>query len=481
MGRAKVQELNELISELGHPVVDETLESALERALEEKEQILPVLYEQYKTVLSTQSSEAVCQRPDLLVALLLLGKWEETNSAELVCQFITHAAPILLDHLDGAILGLLDVIVANTCSKRIDLLKRLLENNSIAWGVRANVIDSLLILFARSSISRNELLVIFKKLLKFRGEEDCFYWENLIRATIAVYPDDEARLLIKQAIDDGVTVAGLEEDEIMFADYKEFHDVENELSDFSSLEESLEVMKDFYDSEIGDCFEEIQSCDFENIDEDDYLFDEDNDDFDENEEELSSDDDEPIDFSDSEERETFEKELQSKGGDLYPERNEPCFCGSDKKYKKCCEPQELQRKANSLRLINYEKVEFGVLDDPTIVETMASWEAKVQELDKENKSQEIAQYFNNCQLLTDLYPGCQTFDALMACLFHNIWLVHSLSCCDFLGVEMHYMILNSLVEDFEFDAPIDLEYLKKMIDMMRIERRIAVLSMRSAG
>lgn len=61
-------------------------------------------------------------------------------------------------------------------------------------------------------------------------------------------------------------------------------------------------------------------------------------------------------------------------------RNEPCHCGSGKKYKKCCleKDQDLMRDASPYEGVTMTELRSrpGVIDDPMVIEQMRPYELK---------------------------------------------------------------------------------------------------------
>lgn len=224
---------------------------------------------------------------------------------------------------------------------------------------------------------------------------------------------------------------------------------------------------------------------------------------------------------------------------LAPERNETCYCGSGKKYKKCCEAKKIDPifashpefgitedaltllEAYGERLSDQDTDEFLTyveiidLEEPLNKRLFKGLEAlakkyknpfvmhmlaqayelagdmeKSEEIEKnietaypdyifsrvsraddceQDKDHLFPEIFNNCQCLTQLYPGRDVFHVSELWAFHETWLIYCCGIDDLLNAECHFQLLAVIGADDP-----DLADAEILIDQVRFLRRFKI-------
>ena len=205
-------------------------------------------------------------------------------------------------------------IIASVCDGNIQPIKSIIEDSSLDEYVRAEALESLLILLNHRVISREELVFYFKQLLYGKLEVDYSYvWETLPRCCALIHPAGLEKD-IEKAVADG-KVMGIFAD-FDFVNRQLQRSIDEVLDELRSNEDYCFISENdvyFLENWVGG-FSSEEDYDA------DYLFDDDNN----------------------------EMEDEALGNLLgwMPKvpvrrennvgRNDPCPCGSGKKYKKCC-------------------------------------------------------------------------------------------------------------------------------------------------
>ena len=140
-----------------------------------------------------------------LYALYLLAQFREKRAYPLILKLMESSSSTLELLLSDTITEDLDRILASVYDGDLQALKALIENQEHDEWARVAAISSLVILVAQDALSREDVLTYFKSLLHTldRNKEDYIFWSYLINHGVDLYPDmiyDE----IKQAFADNI-------------------------------------------------------------------------------------------------------------------------------------------------------------------------------------------------------------------------------------------------------------------------------------
>lgn len=257
---------------------------ALQEAIANKEQITPGLL----SVLEGAKQNAwdlLRQKRYIahIYAMYLLAQFREKRAYPLIVDFFSIPGETTLDLTGDVVTEDLNRILASVSGGDTTLIKSLIENDSANEYVRDAALDSLLVLVARGEKSREEIMGYYQSL--FRGgldREPALVWSGLVSSCCDLYAE-EVMEDIRQAYRDGLV------DEL----YIDLEYVEGALA--RGKETVLAELREhrrygYVDDTIGEM--ESWAC--------------------------------------------FQRPIQPEMPERKIGRNEPCPCGSGKKYKRCC-------------------------------------------------------------------------------------------------------------------------------------------------
>lgn len=303
--------LDELMFAYGMPV------EAFEAATERKEAITPHLLGIFEEILENPNfwTEEKCHMYTAF-STYLLCQFNEKRAFPLFIQILSLKSTPPLDLFNLDTFDDLPSILATLYDGNRSLLEGLVENTEIDHDIRCLALSTFLVLLNTNQISREELLAYYTQLLRGRltRTPGKIWWQfaDALRSIGATELIHE----IKPIFEDGL----VEDDSWTWEDFEE------ELGDQTSLDE--------YGSLITDARAAIDAT---------WLFHPDGYDTD-----FEDDDDGDFDpelFSRDTTGDPFIGPFLSSKAAAPPEshppsvkigRNDPCICGSGKKYKKCC-------------------------------------------------------------------------------------------------------------------------------------------------
>jgi hypothetical protein len=183
-------------------------QEAVRAAVERRDEITPELL---RIVRETTAHPAEADRDDCLAhlyAMFLLAQFREVRAYPLIVEFVSLPGE-LLDSLCGDfITESLPKVLASVCGGDLGGIKSLIENPAIDEWVRGAAVKSLLALVAAGQKTREEIVSYFGEL--FRGKlerESSQVWNSLVAASTDLWP---AELMndIEQAFRDGLVESG---------------------------------------------------------------------------------------------------------------------------------------------------------------------------------------------------------------------------------------------------------------------------------
>ncbi|HBW35067.1 DUF1186 domain-containing protein [Desulfosporosinus sp. BICA1-9] len=296
---------------------------AVKYALSNKEEAITELLEILEYTLS--DIEILSNDESYLVhfpAIYILAYFREGKAYESLIKIASLPDEQIFDLLGDSVTEDFKNILASVCNGNIEPIKGIIENSSLDEYVRSEALESLLILLNHGMVPREQLVFYFKEL--FNGKLEVDYsdvWDTLLRCCSLIHPagltDD-----IEKAVADGKVMEFLAD--LDFINLQLKRSIKEVLDELKKDEDySFITKEDVFELEgwVGGF-----SCE-EDYD-DEYPFDEDDEYEMEGEQFMRS------IFNESEGNEIsinvpFKRES-------FVGRNDPCPCGSGKKYKKCC-------------------------------------------------------------------------------------------------------------------------------------------------
>jgi hypothetical protein len=294
--------------------------NALRQAVEKKDEMTPHLLKSLERAAEVPEDVLEADDDSHIYAMFLLAKFREKRAYPLIIKLASHP-PELVDGLLGDIpMEDLANILASVSMGDTGLIAELAENSEAEEFARAAAIRSWLALVVSGDRLREDAIAYYKRLFE-GGLEDRneVVWSELVDAANDLYPE-EVYDHIKKAYDDGLVDEHIVDPEWVDEQIDLGKDaVLADLPEWNHLVEdvNMEMLSWFENRERGDEWDE---------DEDWYEEDE---------------------WDEEDELDAGHRRLSALNGNNFApnapyiapetaERNDPCPCGSGKKYKKCC-------------------------------------------------------------------------------------------------------------------------------------------------
>ncbi|HOV13150.1 MAG TPA: DUF1186 domain-containing protein [Spirochaetota bacterium] len=280
--------------------------TALDEAITKKDEITPHLLKIIEDATLNldeyiiDDKKSKYGRLDVISAMFLLAIFREKRAYELILNFLLKLeGDIAYDLLGDFITEKLANVIASVYDGDYKKIYLILKNNEIEEFTQVAIIDSLVISYDYNEIGKDEIIIFFKELFqtKIIPYDKYIFWEYIIRHCINIAPKEFETEILK---------------------FYENEEAENFDIDLETAKEIIEegIINNYYpldrkkiedieEMDIFSPFDPDDFDDFDDIDADEFMGDE-----------IIS---EPI------------VRTSPKVG-----RNEPCPCGSGKKYKKCC-------------------------------------------------------------------------------------------------------------------------------------------------
>jgi hypothetical protein len=258
---------------------------ALKEAVARREQVTPVLLQILEE--AAHNIEDIYEQEDYMAhiyAMFLLAQFREKRAYPLVVDFFSAPGDISLEATGDVVTEYLDRILASVCGGDVSLIKQLAENEAADEFVRNAALESLVCLVAAGRMAREDVLAYYKSLFESDLlKEPSLFWDGLVSCCTDLYPE-EIYPQIKQAFEEDLI-----DEWVIDLDF-----VDEQLA--LGREEVLSRLQDDRYKLIEDTIEELAGW---------------------------------AGFQPPSQQQPIVK--KKKVG-----RNEPCPCGSGKKYKKCC-------------------------------------------------------------------------------------------------------------------------------------------------
>lgn len=309
-------EIPEILQALAH-TDNKFPRQALEQAIANRDEIIPHLLDIVERTADNPEETLAKNDYSFLYAIHLLAQCREQRAYPLIVKLAALPASLVNELLGDTITEGLPSILASVCQGDSSLIESLAENREAEEFVRDAGLQALLVLVAVGEKSREEVLAYYKSL--FRGKlekEPSFVWDGLIGSATYLYPE-EVYEDIKQAFEEGLadeTVADLAWVDKQMALGKEAL-LSKLRKDYHLIEDSIQEIEGWacFTEPATSATKELQNTLMESL--------------------LAPQLEKP--FKVASRLEAEEPQLPYKAPKKIG-RNDPCSCGSGKKYKKCC-------------------------------------------------------------------------------------------------------------------------------------------------
>jgi len=301
---------------------------ALEQAIAHREQIIPELLKMVER--ANQDMQRLADDPNCLgpfYAMFLLAQFRETRSYPLIVDFFLTAkkrSEDIAGDIDTQYFGRL---LASVCGGDLHLVKQVIENPDVDEYLRSSALEAPVTLVGRGEKPREEIIAYFQEL--FRGKLErrhSFVWDALVNCALDLWPEE----LLKD-------IEWAYEQKLVWPGTVSREDVKGTLAEGRGrtlahlrTNPQYQLINDtIREFEWWDCFGNGNPNALEKDADRDLPDDEEEEDAPLREEEAA--------LLEEAERNAFYPGPQTVMNES-PKigRNDPCPCGSGKKYKKCC-------------------------------------------------------------------------------------------------------------------------------------------------
>ena len=281
-------------------------EKVLNAAVEQRTSIVPMLLDELRC--AAADPESLLNKDESYVrhmyAIYLLAQFREEAAYPLIVDFVATPGEVVMDLMEDVITEDLGRILASVCHGDIGPIQRLIEDPQINEWVRSAALDTVLHLFVAGQLTHEQVMDYLKELFTHKIERKPSYvWSEMESVARDLHPE-ELEEEIRRAYAEG----------LIDPDYVRLSEVESSLNE--EKEERLEDLRKYKKGLIGNVVDELRSWACFNGRDSESLQSERSLEFDENQWPPLVD--------------TVVRSTPKVG------RNEPCPCGSGKKYKKCC-------------------------------------------------------------------------------------------------------------------------------------------------
>lgn len=378
-------EINEIIEQLKY--YTETLpKEALKQAIEHKEEITPKLIEMLEY--TKNNLEKIFYEEDeffgYTYAYFLLAEYREKKAFPYLIDLLNKDEEII-DYIIGEDYpGYVPRLLASTYNGDDKALFDIIESNQINEFVRCSTLQTFAILYLYGVKDRDFLVNYLKKLLNEKDENDNSYlYEEII--------EEVCQLKLTELAEDINKVMYIIENK------EEREDLKNILKDDSKINRNIYPFKPFYEyiydtigiMEEWQCFRYIEDEEFE-----------------------SSDDYKVCQYIINNRNNNVDDYIIDLG------RNDLCYCGSGKKYKKCCMNKSIDDELDELKLIDEMicKAEWYLKRDETKKGyhlLRLAW-FSVQDICKRKNVKTISEYDERYEGYDSLLNWIQTYEDVLA-------------------------------------------------------------------
>jgi len=198
---------------------------AVARAVAERDRITPHLLR--ILIDTTENAEALVEDYDYaahVYAMFLLSQFREKSAYPIIVKFFSQPGHLTLALTGDIVTENLDSMLASVSCGDDSLIKDLIENPEANEWVRGAALRSLLSLVAAGEQTRESVVEYFRGLFREKlAREPSHVWNSLIACTMDIYPE-ELYQDIEQCFEDGLDdefCVGLSEVDLALDDGKE--------------------------------------------------------------------------------------------------------------------------------------------------------------------------------------------------------------------------------------------------------------------
>jgi hypothetical protein len=164
----------------------------LKEAMARREQITPVLLRILEE--AANNIEALYEQEDYMAhiyAMFLLAQFREKRSYPLVVDFFSAPGDISLEATGDVVTECLARMLASVCCGDVSLIKRLAENEAADEYVRNAALESLVCLVATGQMPREKVLAYYKSLFESDlSKQPSHFWNGLVSCCTDLYPEE---------------------------------------------------------------------------------------------------------------------------------------------------------------------------------------------------------------------------------------------------------------------------------------------------
>lgn len=312
--------INEILNELKY-YTGELPREALKEAIKQKKKITPELLKMLEY--TKENLDEICNEEDDFFgynyAFFLLAEFREQKAFPYLIDLLNKDMKIVEYILGDLCLEYIPRLLASTYNGDDDSLCSIIENKNVNEFIRSSSLNTFAILYLYGIKDRNFIVNYFKKLLNEKDEDDNSY------LYVEIFDKTEQLRLIEL---DGI----IEKTFDLIDDKEEIEDLKNTFNDENyKINRNIYPFKPFYDyiedtigiMEEWQCFRYNEDSDFE-----------------------SSIDNMRCQFIISKRNNNIYNIVKELG------RNDLCYCGSFKKYKKCCIDKDVDDLLRNLRMVD---------------------------------------------------------------------------------------------------------------------------------
>ncbi len=165
---------------------------ALTRAIEEREQIIPELLDIIKR--AEENPEELEDEPDYMghvYAMFLLSQFREKRAYEPLIRFFSLPGELSIDLTGDVVTEDLDSMLASVSCGDDTLIKALIENPEANEWVRGSALRSLVALVRTEEATRESVIAYFATLFREKlPREPSHVWDCLVASSVDLYPEE---------------------------------------------------------------------------------------------------------------------------------------------------------------------------------------------------------------------------------------------------------------------------------------------------
>jgi hypothetical protein len=165
---------------------------ALQRAIEERERIVPDLLDIMRK--AADKPQELDAEPDYMAhiyAMFLLSQFREKSAYEPMVQFFSQPGELSLDLTGDVVTENLDGMLASVSCGDDSLIKALIENPEANEYVRGAAIRSLVALVLTGELTRGSVIEYFATLFREKlPRVPSHAWDCLVSCTVDLYPEE---------------------------------------------------------------------------------------------------------------------------------------------------------------------------------------------------------------------------------------------------------------------------------------------------